>query len=392
MQLVETHILNTKEVEAICIKAKLLYNQSLYYLRQSFFGNIEKFSEYELTGLFAKYNEETFRLLPSNTSQQIVKILFRNWKSYWIALRDWKKNPLKYRGKPELPKYKKKTSVVVFAGQKVRLKNGYIRFPKKANLPLLKTSVDNICQVRIIPQATTFKIEVVYEKQITDLNLSKENILALDLGLNNFATSTNNVGLPPFIVNGKPLKSFNHWYNKRQAKLRSYVGNRGISNGLKSLHHYRNNYVEDKMHKISRWIVNYCIANNIGSVVVGKNDRWKNGINLGSNINQKFVEIPHARFIDKLSYKYQLVGIDFSVNEESYTSKCDAFALEPIQKHETYTGKRKKRGLFQSSTGQLVNADVNGSVNIGRKVFGDSFAKAVLDSGQAFCPYKINIL
>src|SRR6185312_777674 len=107
MQLVETHILNSKEIEAICVKAKLLYNQSLYYLRQSLFGNIEKFGEYELTGLFAEHNEETYKDLPAQTSQQIIKLLFKNWKSYWTSIKDYKKNPSKYLGKPKLPKYKK---------------------------------------------------------------------------------------------------------------------------------------------------------------------------------------------------------------------------------------------------------------------------------------------
>ena len=109
MQLVETHITNSKEIEAICIKSKLLYNQSLYYLRQSLFGNIEKFSEYELTGLFAEHSEETYKALPAQTAQQIIKLLFKNWKSYWASIKDWKKNPSKYLGKPKLPKYKKKT-------------------------------------------------------------------------------------------------------------------------------------------------------------------------------------------------------------------------------------------------------------------------------------------
>jgi len=391
MQLVETHILNTKEIEAICVKAKLLYNQSLYYLRQSLFGNIERFSEYELTGLFAEHSEETYKSLPAQTSQQVIKLLFKNWKSYWASIKDWKKSPAKYSGKPKLPKYKKETSIVIFTNQQVRIKNGFVHFPKNTISPI-KTGVDNICQVRIIPLPNTFKIEIIYEKENTDLKLNKDNILSLDLGLNNFITAIGNVGNAPFIINGKPLKSFNHWYNKKRASLMSFIGGKGNSKRIGKLTHYRNCLVEDKLHKISRFIISYCVENNIGTIIIGQNKNWKQEINLGKKTNQKFTELPHSKVIDKIKYKAELFCINVEVTEESYTSKCDALALEPIKKHETYLGKRKKRGLFQSSIGKILNADANGAINIGRKVFGDLFAKTILDSGQAFCPYKINIL
>ncbi len=392
MQLTETHIVNNKEIEAICVKAKLLYNQSLYYLRHSYWGKIQKFSEYELTGLFAEYNEDTYRALPAQTSQQIIKLLFKNWKSYWVSIKDWKKNPSKYLGKPKFPKYKEKTSVIVFTKQQAKLKNGFIHFPKNTISPI-RTSVTNICQVRIVPQANTFKIEIIYEKEPIDLGMPKENILSLDLGLNNLITAIDNVGHKPFIINGKQLKSFNHWYNKSKAKLQSFLpANRFKSNKISALTHYRNCYIEDKMHKISKFIIDYCVENNIGTIVIGKNKNWKQDINLGKKTNQKFTELPHARLIDKISYKAELVGIKVETTEESYTSKCDALALEPIKKHESYYGKRKKRGLFQSATKQVLNADINGAINIGRKVFGDSFAETIINSGQAFCPYRINVL
>lgn len=391
MQLVETHILNSKEIEAICIKAKLLYNQSLYYLRQSLFGNIEKFSEYEMTGLFAEYSEETYKALPAQTSQQVIKLLFKNWKSYWASVKDRKKTPAKYLGKPKLPKYKKETSIVVFTNQQVKLKNGFIHFPKNTISPI-KTKVDNICQVRIIPLPNTFKIEIVYEKENTNLALEKDNVLSLDLGLNNFITAIDNVGNAPFIINGKQLKSFNHWYNKKRATLMSFIGDKGNSKRIVSLTHYRNCFIEDKLHKISRHVINYCVEKNIGTIVIGKNKNWKQEINLGKKTNQKFTELPHSKIIDKIKYKAELFCINVEITEESYTSKCDALALEPIKKHENYLGKRKKRGLFQSSINKILNADVNGAINIGRKVFGDCFVQNIINSGQAFCPYKITIL
>lgn len=392
MQQVEKHIVTErKDVEDISIKAKLLYNQSLYYLRQSLFGNIEKFSEYELTGLFAKYNEEVYKALPAQTSQQVIKLLFKNWKSYWASIKDWKKNPSKYAGKPQLPKYKKETSIVVFTAQQVRLKNGCVHFPKNIIEPL-HTKVDNICQVRIIPLANCFKIEIVYEKEITDLALPKDNILSLDLGLNNFAAAISNVGLQPFLINGRILKSFNHWYNKRKAKLQSFIEGKGTSKKLSKLTLYRNCFVEDKLHKISRFIVNYCIENKIGTIVIGKNKQWKCEINLGKKTNQKFTELPHAKLIQMIEYKAKLVGINVEIPEESYTSKIDHLAFEEMKKQENYLGKRKKRGLFQSSTGKILNADINGGIGIGRKVFGNLFVQTIACSGNAFLPYKINIL
>ncbi len=393
MQQVERHIkIGDSELTELCGKSKRLYNKTLYYLRQSVFGNIEKFSEYELTGLMAEFNQEDYRALPAQCAQQIVKQCFKNWKSYWAAFKEWKKAPSKFQGKPKLPKYKKEQFLVIFTGQRVRLKEGFMHFQKDTIEPI-KTTVTNICQVRIIPQANVHIIEVVYEKEITDLKLDQENILSLDLGLSNFATSINNVGKKPFIINGNPIKAFNQWYNKKKSFLQSVLkGKRFTSKKIERLTHYRNCWIEDKLHKMSKFVINYCIKDNIGTIIIGKNDGWKNGINIGSKNNQHFTIIPHARFIEKIKYKAELVGIKLEVHEESYTSKCDSYALEPIQKQEVYLGKRVKRGLFQSSIGRLINADVNGSCNIARKVIGDGFMKNLLDSSIGQMPYKIQIL
>lgn len=172
----------------------------------------------------------------------------------------------------------------------------------------------------------------------------------------------------------------------------SYIGDKGTSKRLRQLNNYRNFWIDDKIHKVSRYIVNYCIDNNIGSLVIGLNKGWKNGINLGKRINQKFVEIPFSKLIDKISYKCKLVGIILQVHEESYTSKVDHLAFEKLGKHDVYLGKRKKRGLFQSSIGKLINADINGAIGIGRKVFGDFYVSRIIDSGFAFNPVRVNIL
>jgi putative transposase len=393
MQLVERHIIKgSKSLEEVCTLSKNLYNQSLYYLRQSLFGNIQRFTENELVGLLAQYNDADYRALPAQTSQQIVKVLFKNWKSYWFSIRKWKEDKTYFNGKPKIPNYKKKQFPVYFTKQQLRVKDGYIFFEKKCISPV-KTKASNIYQVRVIPQPSCHIIEIIYEKETTDLNLDKDNILSLDLGLSNLATSINNVGLKPFIINGNPIKAFNQWYNKNRGSLQSNMKiGKHYSKGLVNLIGYRNRWIEDKLHKISRFIVNYAIENNIGTIIIGKNSGWKNNINIGKKNNQAFCIMPISKLITQIEYKAKMVGINVICNEESYTSKCDSIALEPIHKHEAYLGKRVRRGLFQSSTGKLINADGNGACNIARKVIGDSFMKKIFDSRQAFCHYKVNIL
>lgn len=394
MRLVERHIVRDNRFEDICLKSGLLYNYVLYLVRQGIFsGNYLK--EYDLSTKLGKESQFDFRNLPCGVSQQVVKQVFQNIKS-WIKLKkDCEKNPSKYESKPKLPGYKrgKKQNMLVFTTHTCRIKNGYIHFAKDIVKPI-KTNIgeNKLCQVRIIPQATCYVVEVIYEKKEIDLQLDKSNILSIDLGLNNFCTGISNVGINPFIINGKIMKSFNQWYNKKRAKWMNFVGNRGTSKRLRWLNNRRNFWIEDKIHKASRWIINYCISNNIGSIVVGLSKAWKQNIKLGRRNNQKFVEIPFSKLIDKIIYKGKMVGIDVQTTEESYTSKVDHLAFETLEKQDSYLGKRKKRGLFQSSINKLINADVNGAIGIGRKVFGDSFVREIIGSGLAFNPIRVNIL
>lgn len=394
MRLVERHIVKDNRFEDICFKSGLLYNYVLYNVRQGIF-NEEYLKEYEFSTKLCKENQFDFRNLPTAISQQVVTQVFLNTKGWIKAKKEFEKNPSKFRSKPKLPNYKKgkKQNMVVFATNACRVKDGYIYFVKNIIHPI-KTKIGDskLCQVRIIPQATCYVVEVIYEKKEQDLNLNKDNVLSIDLGLNNLCSCISNVGLIPFIVNGRIMKSFNQWYNKRKAKLMSFAGDKGTSKRLRQLNNYRNFWIEDHIHKVSRFVINYCVDNNIGSLVVGLNKGWKQEINLGKKTNQKFVEIPFSRLIDKISYKCKLVGISFYLSEESYTSKVDHLAFEGLEKHDVYLGKRKKRGLFQSSVNKLINADINGAIGIGRKVFGDSYASRIIDSGLAFNPIRVNIL
>lgn len=394
MRLVERHIVKDNRFEDICFKSGLLYNYVLYNVRQGIF-NEEYLKEYEFSTKLCKENQFDFRNLPTAISQQVVTQVFSNTKGWIKAKKEFEKNPSKFRSKPKLPNYKKgkKQNMVVFATNACRVKDGYIYFVKNIIHPI-KTKIGDskLCQVRIIPQATCYVVEVIYEKKEQNLNLNKDNVLSIDLGLNNLCSCISNVGLIPFIVNGRIMKSFNQWYNKRKAKLMSFAGDKGTSKRLRQLNNYRNFWIEDHIHKVSRFVINYCVDNNIGSLVVGLNKGWKQEINLGKKTNQKFVEIPFSKIADKISYKCKMVGISFYLSEESYTSKVDHLAFEELGKHDAYLGKRKKRGLFQSSVNKLINADINGAIGIGRKVFGDSYVSRIIDSGLAFNPIRVNIL
>lgn len=225
-----------------------------------------------------------------------------------------------------------------------------------------------------------------------DLNLNKSNFISIDLGLNNLCSCISNVDTNPFIINGRVIKSVNQWYNKEKAKLMSFVGDKGTSRRINKITLYRNLFIEDKLHKISRYIINFCISNNIGKIIIGLNKEWKQEINIGKRNNQHFVSIPHSKLIDKITYKAKLIGIEVVIHEESYTSKVDHLAFESLNKHDVYIGKRIKRGLFQSSIGKLLNADINGAIGISRKVIGDSCINMIIGSGLAFNPVRVNIL
>lgn len=395
MRLVERHIVKDNRFEDICLKSGLLYNYVLFNVRQGIFSG-DYINEYEFSTKLCKENQVDFRNLPSVVSQQVVAQVFSVTKSWIRSKKGYEKNPSKFLSRPKLPKYKrgKKQNMVVFTTSACRLKSdGYIHFVKSIISPIKTRIGDNkLCQVRIIPQATCYVVEVIYEKKEQDLNLNKDNVLSIDLGLNNLCTCISNVGISPFIVNGKVIKSFNQWYNKKKARLMSLIGDKGTSRRINKMTCYRNCWISDKIHKISRYIIDICRSNNIGTIVIGQNRGWKQEINLGKRINQKFVEIPFSDLINKISYKAKLIGINLITHEESYTSKIDHMAFEPLKKQDAYLGKRKRRGLFQSSIGKLINADINGAIGIGRKVFGDSYVSRIIDSGLAFNPIRINIL
>jgi len=364
----------TLELSHLCHLAKNLYNLANFHYRQFFFKLEEFLSYYDLQVILKDH--EAYKVLPAQTSQQILRLVIQNWKSYWRALKEYQIDPSKFFAKPKIPKYKKKNgeSIVIFTNQNTRIKNGMIYFPKKTRLPPLKTRIEKYQQIRIIPKGRYYIYEIIYNREVEDLGLDRNRIISIDLGINNLLTTANNIGLHPLIVKGKVVKSINQWYNKVRGLNRSYVDSSHQETKRMSIQtRKRNNKIKDFFHKTSRKLIDYCIHNNIGTIIIGYNEKWKQNSNIGKRNNQNFVSIPHYQLIRMIQYKARLVSIDMFLTDESYTSKCSALDNEPIKKQKKYLGKRVKRGLFQSNQGIKINADVNGAWNILRKVVPTAF-------------------
>ena len=413
MQLAERHIvdrgdLNYKEIDTISFLSKNLYNAANYIVRQEFiWTSKEKEWGFRDHAVWIRYNKlqkmmqdsknPDYEALPRKISQHVLKQVDKNWKSFFESIKDWKKFPEKYTGRPSLPDYKDKTkgrNSLVYTIQAIsapELRKG-IALLSGTSISV-STQQKNICQVRISPKKQHYVIEVIYKKEVNDLGLDKNKIASIDLGLDNLAAITSNQrGFQPLLINGRPLKSMNQFYNKELARVQSFVGNKS-SNRIIKLSNKRNRKIDNYLHNASRDVVDILIANGIGTLVIGKNKQWKTEINIGKKNNQEFVDIPHARFIEMLTYKCELVGIKVVPETEEYTSKCSFIDMEPIKKHETYAGKRIKRGLFRSANGTLINADCNGSGNILRKAFPNAFAdgiEGVVVSPVRITPYKLN--
>ena len=250
-----------------------------------------------------------------------------------------------------------------------------------------------------------FKVFFTYldDKEYKDVQINykrdnDERVLGIDLGVNNFLAMINTVNDEAILVNGKRLKSANRNYNKELARLKSIAkkeNDRHITKRICQITEDRNNFVKDQLHKISNKVINYCVKNGITEICVGLNKEWKQEINIGKRNNQNFCGLPHSKFISYLKYKAERHGIKVLETEESYTSKCDALNLEEITKHESYSGRRIKRGLFRSKTGCIINADINGALNIVRKCKGDTvdlWVYSLTSSGRVFRPQKWDFL
>lgn len=383
--------------ESACTQSRYMYNTMLYEYRNSYFDNdIKTLTNTELYRIGKEC--EHWNNLPAKCSNLVWMQLTTNISSYWAAVKSYNKNPEKFKKRPRLPNYNKGMNIVSFEKQALltnKLPKNHIRLVRTDIILDLSNYEGEVREVRIIPKKNHFIIKAVFRQDITKEDLNHDSVAGIDIGVNNLAAiTTNQVDIRHILINGRPLKSINQYYNKTKARHQSKLPKKQKnSRRINLLTDKRNNKIHDYIHKSSRYIVNWLVTNKIGVLVIGKNKEWKQAINIGTKNNQNFVMIPHARFIDLLSYKFEAIGGIVKLVDEAYTSKCSALDLEPICKQTEYKGSRVKRGLFKTSNGVMINADINGSLNILRKVVGNDFISDSIESQQwaRQSPIKINL-
>jgi len=363
-----------ENISSLCHLSKNLYNEANYLIRQEFFKTGRWIRYYELNKELKE--SENYKSLPAQTAQQILQLLDKSWKSFFKAIKVWKKEPEKFKAKPNLPKYKKKDGehILVLTDQQCKIReDGSLKFPKLLGLDdRVKTRFGketNLREVRLIPKGVGYAFEVVYEKEVDPEDLDENKICGIDLGVRNLITMGNNIGEKPIVVKGGICKSINQFYNKEMGRIQRIYESQKIKTGKKSkkLFDKRNRKIKDHLHKVSRFIVDYCVKNDIGTLVIGNNEDWKQNAKIGKKNNQNFVQIPFSMLINQIKYKSEEKGINVILQEESHTSKCSFLDGESVEHHDQYLGKRFKRGLFRSAKGIVINADVNGAYNIIRK-------------------------
>ena len=410
VQRTETHII--KESHPIyrwivdeCLRSKNLYNKTLFIYRQAFTGNHDKIedfkpiirhekfiSSFELVKQMAKLKDvDYYAMTKKNSGTQVVCQVDRVIKSWFASLKAYKKDPFKFRGRPRIPSYKKKDELncltYTYVDAKLQ-KDGTINLRRDIKLPI-HTNLSSFQQIRLLPKTGYIQVEIIYNKEINENHLDQTRAIGIDLGLNNLMAITTNIGNISNLVNGRPLKSMNQYYNKRKAHLISLLEKGGLksSKRLRRLEMKRMMKIKDYLHKTSRRIVELMEQNNIGTCFIGHNDGWKNELEMGKRNNQNFVSIPYSLLINMLRYKIEEKGGVLIELNEAYTSKCSFLDNEEICKHEEYKGKRIKRGLFLSSDKKVLNADINGSLNILKRGIGFSFKV----ENDIFKPTKIDI-
>lgn len=392
MQLVEQHVISKSDpryaaIDAAAFASKNLYNAANYELRQVFIHTGHSLSYPQLDKLMQPH--EVYRALPAKVAQWVLKGLVKNWESFKEAQESYERDPSKFEERPSIPGYKHKRkgrNLLVYTIQAIShiaLKQGRIR-PSQLAIEIQTRHASHVEQVRIVPRKGYYVVEVVYTKAVIQASINPAYYAGIDLGVNNLATlASNKPGFVPVVINGRPVKSINQFYNKRRAELQQQLGHSGTTKRMEHLTTTRNRRIDHYLHTASKRIIKLLVQEGIGTLVIGKNDGWKQEVEMGKRNNQTFVQIPHARFIQMLTYKARLVGIRVEVTEESYTSKASFLDRDPLpvrtngnKEKYSFSGKRVERGLYRASNGQYINADVNGAYNIIRKVAPDAFAQA----------------
>lgn len=392
MQLVEQHVISKADprfvaIDTAAFKAKNLYNAANYLVRQAFIGE-QRYLGYVAIFHLIKHTE-AYTALPRKVSNDILRQLDKNWRAFFAASAAYREDPSAYVARPKLPKYKDKTkgrfllTYDIQAISRRALAQGILS-PSGLNITV-QTAHRTVKQARIVPHAGYYVVEIVYEHEETPPSGNPALYAAIDIGVDNLAALTSNkVGFVPRLVNGRPIKSTNQFYNKRRAELQTVLEQGGTTARAGRMTTKRTRRINHYLHTASRAIIALLVAEGIGTLVVGKNPSWKQEARLGRRNNQHFVQLPHARFIEMLAYKAKLAGIRFITQEESYTSKASFLDNDPIPTYDpqqegsyAFSGKRIKRGLYRARDGRTLNADVNGSYNILRKALPTAFAYGI---------------
>ncbi len=396
-------------IEELSFHTTKLYNIVNYDCRENGFKSyIEAEKEY-------KENWHN-QFLHSHTYQQCLKVLEKNWKSYFASIKDYKKNPNKYKGEPKPPKFKNHTNKkneVIFTVAGIRVKNNILMLSlskamqEKFQVKSLNFSIDTeklpvnfeaLQQIKIKwdNSIKQWYLILIYNKE-EENKVTGNNIMSIDLGRDNLATLTFLEDTESYLIDGKVLKSKISYYNKEIARLNS-IGMKQVGDSKKfkntkqinKLYAKRDNFVNNYIHKASRKIIDLALQHNCNTIVVGDIE----GIKQENNV-KSFVNMPHQKLVDKIEYKAKLVGLKVVYVKENYTSGCSALDLENINKANYDKSRRIVRGLFRSNKGILVNSDVNGSLNILRKYVKDKcipkLIQSVMDNGGLNTPLRIRV-
>ncbi len=384
MLLVERHYTKGNQtLVKLCQTSKELYNRCNFLMRKAWFTK-QRLPDITILTNETKELDCFKQLHNTKTAKQTIRKCLTDWSNYRKSLVAYGKDKSKFLKCPKPPNYKQKLAQVIFYNETI--KGGQYHKPIKT---LIATNdcfsvrfKEGYKQVVITPKTFGFMIEVQYEskEEKKKVKLKKNKVCTIDIGLNNLAAITLDQQRP-ILINGRILKSINQWYNKRPCKSR-----------------LRKRYfrIENYFHHTSKFIVDLCVENKIGKIVIGRNEGWKQNINLGKKTNQAFCMIPIYLLLEKIKYKASMYGIEVIFTEESYTSQSSFFDNDPLpiygDEKAEFVGKRKYRGLYVSKDGFAVNADVNGSLNIGRKVIPEFYESRIGDRSLAARPVVINPL
>lgn len=369
-------------LDVLSFLSKNLYNAALYATRQYYFAKRETLTWQSLSKNFVKHHNPDYYALPTKVSKEVLIQVGRTYASFFKLL--GKKRHGDYPHAVRLPKYKNKTrgrNIITFQAQTIGkptpIGNGLFEYTvcaRSLDMKLISRFSD-VMMIRIVPGTDCYQVQFIHESpEPVDLSSSPVKYASIDLGVDNLATIWS--GAESFIVNGRPLKAVNQYYNKQLALMRASWDRQRrnsdarVTRRMSRLTAKRNALVKDYLHRASRLLVNQLASIHVTDIIIGYNKEWKQDANMGRKSNQKFVMIPHEAFLNMIKYKAELAGMRTILTEESFTSKCSFVDHEELCRHDTYQGRRVHRGLFRTHDNVFVNADVNGAANIMRKVIG----------------------